>query len=99
MVRFVWEFVARADKVQEFEKLYANSGPWAQLFRKSGGFHGTMLLRDAEDGRRYLTIDRWQSAAAQRQMRERFREEYETLDRACESLTESEKDIGVFEER
>jgi heme-degrading monooxygenase HmoA len=99
MVRFVWEFVARADKVQEFEKIYANTGPWAQLFRKSGGFHGTVLLRDAEGGRRYLTIDRWQSAAAQRQMRERFAEEYETLDRACEVLTESEKDIGVFEER
>jgi heme-degrading monooxygenase HmoA len=98
MVRFLWEFVARADKIQEFENVYANSGPWAQLFRKSGGFHGTVLLRDAEDGRRYLTIDRWQSAAARQQMRERYAKEYETLNRACEALTESERRIGVFEE-
>jgi heme-degrading monooxygenase HmoA len=98
MVRFVWEFVARADKVREFEAIYANSGPWAQLFRKSGGFHGTMLLRDTEHGHRYLAIDRWQSAAAQKHMREQFKAEYETLDRACEVLRESERRIGVFEE-
>jgi heme-degrading monooxygenase HmoA len=99
MVRFVWEFVARANKVEEFEKIYANSGPWAQLFRKSGGFHGTMLLRDAEGGRRYLAMDRWQSAAAQQKMREQFAKEYETLDRACQALRESERRIGVFEEQ
>jgi len=89
MVRFLWEFVARADKIREFEKVYANSGPWAQLFRKSGGFHGTMLLRDAEGGRRYLTMDRWQSTAARQRMREQYAQEYEALDRACEVLTES----------
>jgi heme-degrading monooxygenase HmoA len=98
MVRFVWEFVARADKVQEFERTYANSGPWAQLFRKSGGFHGTMLWRDTEDARRYLAIDRWQSAAAQQQMHEQFKKEYEALDRACQVLRESERRVGVFEE-
>ncbi|HTR46487.1 MAG TPA: antibiotic biosynthesis monooxygenase [Verrucomicrobiae bacterium] len=98
MVHVVWEFVARADRLQEFESAYANSGAWAQLFRKSGGFHGTTLLRDAGDSRRYLTIDRWQSSAAQQQMRERFASEYEALDRACESLTESERRVGVFEE-
>jgi Antibiotic biosynthesis monooxygenase len=64
MVRVVWEFVARADKVSEFESTYANSGPWANLFRKNGGYHGTMLLRDAENARRYWTIDRWQNATA-----------------------------------
>ena len=58
-----------------------------------------MLWRDAEDARRYLTIDRWQSASAQQQMHERFKNEYETLDRACEVLRESERRIGVFEEQ
>ena len=98
MVRVVWEFVARADKVSEFESTYANSGPWANLFRKNGGYHGTMLLRDSEHERRYVTIDRWQNASVQREMRERFAREYEELDRACDSLTETERRIGVFEE-
>jgi len=98
MVRFVWEFVARPEKAEEFERIYSNSGPWAQLFRKSGGFHGTTLLRDSEDACRFLTIDLWQSVAAQQQMRERYAKEYETLNRACEILTESERRVGVFED-
>jgi len=98
MVQVVWEFFARADKVKEFESAYANSGPWARLFRKSGGFHGTTLLRDTGNARRYLTIDRWQSAASQREMRQRFADEYDDLDRSCEALAESERRIGIFEE-
>ncbi len=44
MVRIVWEFMARADKIQEFEDYYANSGPWTALFRKNSGYHGTVLV-------------------------------------------------------
>jgi heme-degrading monooxygenase HmoA len=98
MVRFVWEFVARADEVQEFEKTYANSGPWVELFRRNRGYDGTLLLHDAENARRYLTIDRWESVASQREMRERFAKEYAELDRSCDPLTESERRVGMFEE-
>jgi heme-degrading monooxygenase HmoA len=98
MVQFVWEFIARADKVKEFERHYASAGPWADLFRRNAGYHSTQLLRDAETERRYLTIDRWDSLAAYRAMRERFAREHEELDRACEQFTESERRIGVFEE-
>ncbi|MGA2510472.1 MAG: hypothetical protein ABSG27_09585 [Candidatus Acidiferrales bacterium] len=98
MVRIVWEYVARADKVKEFESAYANSGPWAKLFRKNGGYHGTLLLRDTESTRHYMTIDRWQSVSLHREMREKFAKEYNELDRACEAFTESERQIGVFEE-
>jgi hypothetical protein len=97
-VQFVWAFVARTDRVEAFERAYANSGPWAQLFPKSGGFYGTTLLPDSEDACRHLTIDRWQSAAAPRQMRQQFATEYEMLDRECEAFTEDERRIGIFEE-
>src|SRR5271155_3668668 len=99
MVRFVWEFVARADRVQDFERYYANSGPWAELFGRNPGYRGTVLLRDAENARRFLTIDAWDNASAYRAMRERFAKEYEELDRRCEAFTESERRIGEFEER
>lgn len=98
MVQFVWEFIARADRVKEFERNYASAGPWAELFRKNAGYHSTQLLRDAEIARRYLTIDRWDSVASYRAMRERFAMEHEVLDRACKRFTESERRIGVFEE-
>ncbi len=98
MVQFIWEFVVRMEKVKEFERHYAVTGPWADLFCKSAGYRGTILLRDTENARRYLTIDRWDTAAAQRAMRERFAAQYDELDRACEGFTKSERRIGVFEE-
>jgi hypothetical protein len=45
-----------------------------------------------------MTIDRWQSVSLHREMREKFAKEYNELDRACEAFTESERQIGVFEE-
>lgn len=87
MIQFVWEF----------ERHYAASGAWAELFRKSASYQGTELLRDADNSRRYLTVDRWESEAAYRAMRERFAKEHEALDRECEEFTELERRIGAFE--
>jgi len=98
MVRYVWEFVARPDRVKDFEQHYAGSGAWAELFGKNPGYRGTVLLRDAENTRRYLTIDSWDNASAYRAMRERFAKEHQDLDHRCEAFTESERRIGEFEE-
>jgi heme-degrading monooxygenase HmoA len=97
VVQYIWEFEARPEKIADFERFYSASGPWAALFRRCPGFLGTSLLRDAESPARFLTIDRWDSAASRHAMREQFSAEYETLDRDCEALTESETRIGVFE--
>jgi hypothetical protein len=69
LFQIVWEFIVRADRVSDFEKSYAVAGDWAALFRRSAGFLGTALLRDADNPRRYLTIDRWDACA----IRERIR--------------------------
>ena len=98
MIQFVWEFIARGDKIAEFEKHYSAAGSWATLFRDSPGYLGTTLLRDAQTPRRYLTIDRWESMESHHAMRERFAEQYGALDRECEVLTEIERQIGIFEE-
>ena len=97
MLQLVWEFVAREDKVAEFEQHYASDGTWAQLFRRSSGFQGTALLRDTKQHRRYLTVDPWDSAEAHRAMREKFSREYDELNRVCEEFTESETHLGDFE--
>jgi hypothetical protein len=93
------EFVRRADCARDFEKYYAGSRPWAELFRRSEGFHGTVLPRDGENARRFLAIDSWDNSPAYRAMRERFRKEYVELDRVCEGFTESGRRIGEFQER
>ena len=98
MIQIVWEFMVHGDKIAEFEKFYSATGSWAVFFGGSSGFLGTMLLRDTEIPSRYVTVDRWDSAASHQLMRERFAKEYETMDRKCEALTESERQIGVFED-
>jgi quinol monooxygenase YgiN len=98
VVQFVWEFIVREDKVVEFEKFYSPTGNWATLFRLSPGFLGVTLLRDTRIPQRYLTIDRWDSGASHHAMHERFGREYEDLDRACEAFTETERQIGAFED-
>jgi heme-degrading monooxygenase HmoA len=97
VVQLVWEFVAREDKLAEFEQHYASDGTWAQLFQLSGGFRRTALLSDTQRRGRYLTVDSWDSAEAHRAMREKFSREYEELNRVCEEFTERESHIGDFE--
>ena len=97
MVHFIWEFRVRPDRLPEFERCYTGvDGLWAQLFRKSPGFQGTVLFRDTENPRHFLTIDSWHTVAAQGAMREQFQREYAELELACEALTESETRVGVF---
>jgi len=99
MVHIVWEFLVRADRLPEFERHYSGvDGPWPQLFGKSPGFRGTVLLRNIEDPRHFLTIDSWDSVVAQIRMREQFHDEYSRLDQSCEELIESEGRVGVFED-
>jgi heme-degrading monooxygenase HmoA len=98
LFQVVWEFIVREKDIAEFDKVYSSTGPWVALFRGSPGYLGSELLRDAQNPSRYLTIDRWDKAASHDLMRERFAQEYETLDRICEGLTESERQIGVFED-
>ena len=95
----VWEFRVRAGRLPEFERFYSGAGgPWEQLFRKSPGFRGMVLLRNTKDPLHFLTIDSWDTVVAQVAMRAEFRDEYAGLDQACEELTESETHVGVFED-
>lgn len=94
----VWEFRVRPEAVAEFERHYGPQGSWAQLFRQAPGYLETLLLRDAEEPLRYLTIDRWRSAADYRGFRARFAREYAALDARCEALTTGEAALGAFAE-
>lgn len=98
MIAVVWEFVVREDSVPAFHRAYGPDGDWAVLFRRYSGFQGTTLLQDEARPTRFLTIDRWQSAADFTRMKEEGRQQYFRLDEQCRSLTTSERELGVFEE-
>lgn len=97
MIQYVWEFLPKKEKIAEFERYYSSSGAWAALFAKSPGYRGTVLLRDAEQPARYLTIDSWDSPELYETMRKNFAPEFGQLDHACEAFTDSERRIGAFE--
>ena len=82
----VWEFEPQAGKEREFERAYGSDGEWARLFARSPEYQGTELLHGAS-GRTYLTVDRWASEEAFTAFQDRYRGDYEALDRRSEALT------------
>lgn len=97
MIEVVWEFHVKPQKLFEFEREYSERGPWAKLFGESTKYHGTQLLRDRDNGLRFLTIDRWDDLASYENFRGEHSEAYRELDEQFEQLTEDEKLIGIFE--
>ena len=97
MHAILWAFEVRPGSEAEFERAYAADGEWAQLFRRSAGYLGTELLRDAERRRHYSTIDRWESREAFAAFRRDNRVEYEALDARCAPMRVSERLLGRFD--
>ena len=98
MVQVVWEFIVRHEAIPEFERVYGGEGPWVQLFKAFPGYRGTSLLRDLANPRRYLTIDMWDTVEHRTAMLAAAREQYHHLDVRSSDLTESEAELGVFED-
>lgn len=95
---YVWEFAVAAARRAEFEHEYGPEGRWVALFRNAPGYLGSWLLHDDATPGRYLTIDRWRSAADYRAFRAEHVAEYDALDRECAALTLAERAIGSFAE-
>ncbi|MCI0393619.1 MAG: antibiotic biosynthesis monooxygenase [Chloroflexi bacterium] len=92
----LWEFQVSAGCEAEFVEAYGPAGWWAELFQRAQGYLGTQLLRDTADPHRYLTIDRWTSAAAFEAFKRQWGSEYEALDQRCARLTERETLLGTI---
>jgi heme-degrading monooxygenase HmoA len=93
---FVWEYVVRAERVEDFYRTYGPHGAWVQLFSRAEGYVRTELLRDETRPNRFVTIDIWTARDAHDAFRLRFAAEYGALDAQCEALTLSERFIGDF---
>ena len=95
--RYVWEYTVEPDNLPKFLTAYQPDGDWAQLFRRDDAYLGTELLKDRRMPYRFVTIDRWESYSAYAVFRERHKDDFETLDEHCETLTTSERHLGDFE--
>jgi heme-degrading monooxygenase HmoA len=93
----LWMFEAKAGAEADFMRAYGPEGDWAKLFRRSEGYVGTELARDAEIARRFVTIDRWASRQAFEDFKASAKVDCDALDARCQQLTRSERLIGHFE--
>ena len=93
----IWQFEVQPALREEFERAYSPDGDWAQLFRCSPDYLGTQLLHDTANPGRYLTLDRWRSAAAFDTFKQDHHADYDALDQGFEALAISETYMGTFE--
>jgi quinol monooxygenase YgiN len=96
MLRIIWRFRAKPEKVDEFQKVYSWKGRWAKLFGRSREYQGTILLQDVSDPLMFVVIDRWASEDSFTRFRLEFGPDYEQLDEQCNELTDDETLIGLF---
>jgi heme-degrading monooxygenase HmoA len=94
---YIWEYLVKAEKKSDFERIYGPDGEWAQLFKTGVGYLRTELHQDTSNSQRYLTVDYWVSKKDRDKFQEQFAEEFAKLDKQCESLTEKEIFLGDFE--
>ena len=94
----VWKLKPPIGREGEFERAYSGSGHWARLFEQAAGYRGTMLLRPAQAGEWWLTIDRWDTEAHFEAFQDEFGVQYRGLDRELEGLAGEEVFVGAFEE-
>ena len=97
MIAILWRYEVREEHLPSFECTYGPAGEWAKLFGRSDGYLGTELL-SAADGA-FLTIDRWRDKAALDAFISEHGDDYQALDRLCETWTSSEQKLGEFEVR
>jgi heme-degrading monooxygenase HmoA len=94
----LWEFLVPPERRAEFERAYAEDGPWAELFARADGFLGIELLRCTEQDGRYLTVDRWRSPADFAAFQRDAAAEYAALDHRLAGLADVETRIGAFDD-
>ena len=96
MLVIVWEYMARPERLEEFEGLYRPDGEWVELFKKSPGFVSTTLMRDTRDPNRFVIADRWMTEESYEAFKREFAQEYSSLSERGERLHRAEHLIGRF---
>ena len=93
---YIWRYVVDSHK-REFLDAYGAGGEWVKLFSRDPNYIETILLRDADDENRYITIDYWTSRSARDAFQDKYRDEFLELDKRCEVFTSNEEFRGDFD--
>lgn len=94
----VWKFRPLEGREEEFAHAYSAAGPWGELFGTARGYRGTALMKPAEPGGWWLTLDRWETAADFEAFQRDLGDDYRALDAQLEGVAGEEDFVGQFEE-
>ena len=97
MLVLVWEYRVRPERTEEFEAFYRPDGPWGELFRGAPGFVSVTLMKDLNDGLRFLVADRWTSETLYEEFKREHAAEYADLSGRGRRLYERETELGRFD--
>jgi hypothetical protein len=97
MLVVVWEYLAKPDRIEDFESFYRPDGPWAELFRECPAFVSTTLMKDLREPRRFIVADRWTSEMLYEEFKRDRAERYRELSQRGARLHEREAEIGRFD--
>jgi heme-degrading monooxygenase HmoA len=89
----LWTYDVAPEHAAAFRGAYGPAGDWAQLFARAPGFIGAELYAEAD---RYLTIDRWESAACFEAFQAEHAAAYRALDAKLAHLSRSQARLGAF---
>lgn len=93
---YIWEYRVKDEHLDAFEHAYGPDGEWVKLFRQGVGYLKTELHKNTEDPNHFVTVDYWTSKDARDKFRTKYKDQFEAIDKLCESFTEWEKRIGDF---
>lgn len=97
MFCYLWDYIVRPERLEEFRAGYGTEGEWVRLFRRDPEYIRTHLLTDCDDPLHFMTIDIWSSREARDALRERYPEEFDAIDRRYQSCTVRETHLGDFD--
>jgi len=97
MLVVLWEYMAKPDRIEDFESFYRSDGPWAEFFRDCPGFVSTTLMKDVREPRRFLIADRWTSEILYEEFKRERANDYDELSARGARLYAREAEIGRFD--
>ena len=93
---YVWQYLVDPARRKDFLAAYGPDGAWVRLFARDSNYFGTVLLSDADNEERFVTIDYWSSRDARDAFRTVHAADFSSLDRQCEAYTVTEEFLGDF---
>jgi quinol monooxygenase YgiN len=94
---YVWEFIVNPEHLGAFEAAYGPDGEWVKLFGQDPDYIRTDLHRDVRNQHRFICVDHWKTQQACMSFRERYRKQYDALDKQFQQYTVDERQLGNFD--